>query len=112
MPRICRTTPRDENGRPVRVIDELSADKFVERLFEVEGDCEKSFTRYMTVNGYSSGTVVIDQPNQGLLKAALAEVHVLNGRANDGDTGAEEALMIIQSMVERRSRKELLVMTI
>ena len=93
MPRICATTPRDENGKPVRVRCLASAVSFVQKLLCLSGG-SASFTRYMTVNGYSSYCVVKDQPTQGLLKAALAEVHELKQRASNGDPEAVNALLV------------------
>ncbi len=104
MPRICKTTPRGPDGRPLIVRDDRSAEEFLTRFFELrpvipEGS---SFGRFLTVNGYSSCRTVEEQPNQGLLKSALADVYVLGQRAAAGDNEALRAMTIIQSLLEKK----------
>lgn len=104
MPRICSTTPRDAAGQPLKVRDAASADLFVKsfrQLADGQPDNKKSFTRYMTIHGYSSYSVVKDQPNLGLLKGALAEVSELQQRAASGDPDAINSLMILRDYVTR-----------
>lgn len=101
MPRICATTPRDENGRPLKVRDLASATNFIDRLKTLAVNSGKSFTRYMTVNGYSSYATVADQPNQGLVKAAIAELHELKLRALKGDPEAINGLSILGQYLTR-----------
>ena len=99
MPRICKTTPRDENGKPVRVRCLATAKSFIEKLLGLE-DGSASFTRYMTVNGYSSYAVVKDQPSQGLLKTSLADVYELKRRASNGDPEAVNALFVMAQYMQ------------
>ena len=97
MTRICKTTPRDGTGRPLRIRDLKGAENFIDQFSSNSQTVSGSFSRYTTVNGYSSYSCVEQQPVQGLLKSALADIHVLARRAKSGDQEAQQALEILES---------------
>jgi hypothetical protein len=66
------------------------------RFFSTSQTAEGSFSRFMTVNGYSSSLTVMGQPNQALLKSGLSEIHVLMERSSAGDHEALRALSVLQ----------------